>query len=77
MLVDTHAHLYLNKFDDDRDEVLQRAQEHDVQKIYLPNIDHTSIDFLLSWEQQYRATGGTVDLELHTIDEERMCGKGY
>lgn len=43
MLVDTHAHLYLDRFDDDRDAVLQRARDADVQTIVLPAIDVPSI----------------------------------
>ena len=43
MLVDTHAHVYLDRFDDDRDAVLQRAREAGVEKIVLPAIDVPSI----------------------------------
>ena len=31
MLVDTHAHLYLNQFDDDRDEMIKRAKEKGIE----------------------------------------------
>lgn len=43
-LIDTHAHLYAKQFDEDRMEVLQRAKEQGVSNIFLPNIDHASID---------------------------------
>lgn len=43
MLVDTHAHLYLDAFNDDRDAVLHRAREVGVETIVLPAIDVSSI----------------------------------
>jgi len=33
MLIDTHAHLYFNQFDEDRDDTIQRAFEAGVKKI--------------------------------------------
>ena len=53
MLVDTHAHLYLEQFDEDRDEMLQRARDNDIKKFYLPNIDSSTIDVMLSMEEKY------------------------
>ena len=50
--IDTHAHIYLEEFDADRDEVLRRAGDNDVRKIYLPNIDHTSIDRMMELEEK-------------------------
>lgn len=43
MLIDTHAHLYLDQFDDDRDAVLDRAHEAGVDTIVMPAIDVPSI----------------------------------
>ena len=37
-LTDTHAHLYFNKFDDDRDEVIARAAQEGVTRILVPGI---------------------------------------
>ena len=53
MLVDTHAHIYLKEFSEDIEEVVGRAQEADVEKILLPNIDETSIDGMLELEQKF------------------------
>jgi len=44
MLIDTHAHLYLSQFDDDRDAVLQRARDAGVETIVMPAIDTASIE---------------------------------
>lgn len=43
MLIDTHAHLYSPKFDDDREAMLARALGAGVTKLFLPNVDHESI----------------------------------
>lgn len=43
---DTHTHLYLPEFDEDRDAMLQRSFEAGVTHLYLPNIDRSSIDSL-------------------------------
>jgi TatD DNase family protein len=53
---DTHAHIYLEDFETDRDDMLTHAREVDVTKIYMPNIDHTSIDRMLEVEEKSRGT---------------------
>ncbi|MBN2762959.1 MAG: TatD family hydrolase [Bacteroidales bacterium] len=42
--IDTHAHLYLEQFKADRDQVVSNAIEKGVLKIFLPNIDSSSIE---------------------------------
>ena len=54
-LIDTHAHIYLKKFKDDVDQMIERAQKAGIEKIYMPNIDHTSIDDMLELEHRYPA----------------------
>ena len=46
MLIDTHSHVYLADFEEDREEVISRAIENGVDKILLPNIDIASINDL-------------------------------
>lgn len=41
--IDTHAHLYANAFDEDRKEMIQRALDEGVTKLFLPNINEDSI----------------------------------
>ena len=53
MLIDTHAHLYLDQFDEDRDEMLQRARNNGIKKFFLPNIDSSTIDIMLAMEEKY------------------------
>jgi TatD DNase family protein len=52
--VDTHAHVYLDDFASDRPEMLRRAMEADVMKIFMPNVDHTSIDSMLELEEKHK-----------------------
>lgn len=52
-MIDTHAHIYLEQFKEDINDVIERAQEAGLSKIYLPNIDHTSIDDMLELEAKY------------------------
>jgi TatD DNase family protein len=56
MLVDTHTHIYLDQFDDDRAEMMQRAKDNGVEKFYLPNIDSSSIDAMLNLEKLHPGT---------------------
>ena len=43
ILIDTHTHLYLNAFNNDREEVVARALADGVKYMLLPNIDSTSV----------------------------------
>lgn len=52
-MIDTHSHIYLEEFDQDREEVIQRAQQSDVTALLLPNIDVMSIDAMLETESRY------------------------
>ncbi len=47
IFIDTHSHLFLNQFKNDRDEVIRKAIKQGVQKILLPNIDAESITPML------------------------------
>ncbi|MDV3307976.1 MAG: TatD family hydrolase [Cyclobacteriaceae bacterium] len=51
--IDTHAHIYLQEFDGDREEVIGRSLDAGVQKIIMPNIDRHSVDALLETEARY------------------------
>lgn len=53
MLTDTHTHLYVEQFAEDRAAVIDRAIEKGVNRFYLPNIDSEYIDDLLSLEAAY------------------------
>jgi TatD DNase family protein len=44
--IDTHAHLYLPEFDHDRDHVIETSINRGIKKIFLPNIDSSSIGLM-------------------------------
>jgi len=50
---DTHTHLYLNAFDDDRAETIERALGQEIKFMLLPNIDSSSIDGMLTLCNQF------------------------
>ncbi len=51
--IDTHAHIYSDKFDEDRDETVQRAVNLGVSKILMPNVDSESIEGMMLCEKDY------------------------
>lgn len=53
MLVDTHAHLYVKQFDEDREDMLKRSIQNGIEKFYLPNIDSSSIEAMLELEAKH------------------------
>ncbi len=53
MIIDTHTHLFVEQFDEDRDEVIARAKAEDVQKFILPNIDAATIPALKNTVADY------------------------
>lgn len=53
MLIDTHAHIYLDQFSDDLDEVIARARNANVQTVVLPAIDIPSIHRALELCERY------------------------
>ncbi len=51
--IDTHAHIYGEEFQADRREMLERCAANKVNRIFMPNVDHTTIDSMLEVERQY------------------------
>lgn len=43
-MIDTHCHIFLEQFEEDLEEVLDRAAEAGVKKIFMPAIDFSSLD---------------------------------
>lgn len=81
MFIDTHAHLYLEEFNEDREAVMQRAMDSGVKKIFLPNIDSGTIHAMLDMEKKFPkqafammglhpgSVNGTVEEELKRVKE--------
>ena len=52
-LIDTHCHLYLKEFDEDRDQLVFAAIHSGIDKILMPNVDVSTIDRLLKLCDKY------------------------
>ncbi|WP_070970883.1 TatD family hydrolase [Vibrio sonorensis] len=52
-MIDTHAHIYAEEFNQDREQVVARALEQGINTILLPNIDLESIEPMLKTEAQF------------------------
>lgn len=60
--IDTHAHIYNAKFKDDLSDIINNCRESGMIKIYMPNVDHTSIDAMLEVEAQFPECVATMGL---------------
>ena len=86
-LIDTHAHLYLEQFDNDLDEIMTRAAESEVERILLPNIDSSTTQRLWKTIDAYPtrcfpmmgihpcSVNETIESELKHIESELGTGK--
>ena len=75
MLTDTHCHLDLNKFDEDREAVVQRASDLGVARILIPALDHESshaaIKLAESYPNMYAAVG------FHPTDLDKLTNQTF
>lgn len=52
--VDTHTHIFVDEFNGDRHQVIERARQAGVRLMVMPNIDSKSVDSLLHTANQYK-----------------------
>ena len=52
-IIDTHTHLYLPEFNNDRHKVVENALNAGVNKMFLPNIDSSSIQGMMALCNEY------------------------
>jgi TatD DNase family protein len=69
-LIDTHAHIYLPEFDDDREPVLAAAREAGVKAIYLPAIDSSTHEQMLELEKQVPQCRSMIGLHPCSVKED-------
>jgi TatD DNase family protein len=53
IITDTHTHLYSEEFDQDRDEMIQRAINAGVKRFFIPAIDAAATKSMYDLEQNY------------------------
>ena len=52
-MIETHAHIYDDAFNEDRTEKLDRAFAAGITQIWMPNCDHTTIDGMMALAEKY------------------------
>ncbi len=53
ILTDTHTHLYSSQFDEDREEMIQRAIKEGIKRFFIPAIDSSYTEAMLTLEKSY------------------------
>ena len=53
IITDTHTHLYSEAFDEDREQMMQRALDAGVTRFFVPAIDSTYTEGMLTLEKNY------------------------
>lgn len=53
-LIDTHSHLFLEEFSTDLPQVIERARAAGITHIFMPNIDSTTVDAMVSVCNAYK-----------------------
>ena len=53
IITDTHSHLYSEQFDEDRNEMMQRAIDCGVSRFFIPAIDSTYLPAMLDLEKSF------------------------
>ncbi|WP_298550120.1 TatD family hydrolase [uncultured Algibacter sp.] len=53
IITDTHTHLYSEAFDEDRDEVINRALKQGVSRFFIPAIDSTYTEVMFQLEKDF------------------------
>lgn len=69
LLIDTHAHIYLKEFDEDRDKIMSAAREAGVKEIYLPAIDSSTHEIMLATEAKYANCKSMIGLHPCSVKE--------
>ncbi|MCZ6702400.1 MAG: YchF/TatD family DNA exonuclease [Ignavibacteria bacterium] len=69
MLIDTHAHLFYPNFEDDLEEVIQRAENAGIDFILVPATDLQSAEKVIKLTEQYDMIYGAVGIHPHETKE--------
>lgn len=56
MYIDSHTHIYLDQFDSDIEDAMQRCEDAQVKKLLLPNIDSKTIQRVKALSAKYPTT---------------------
>ena len=79
--IDTHAHLYSNKFKEDRDNVIDNLIKSGVTKMFLPNISSEYTFSMLELCKKYQKNCFPMmglhpcDVKIESMERELSCGR--
>jgi TatD DNase family protein len=68
--IDTHTHIYLPEFDDDREVMMQRAKEANVKISILPAIDSSTHKTMLDVESTYENCYAMIGLHPCSVNQD-------
>jgi len=89
IITDTHTHLYVDAFEDDRTKMIERALQQNVRRFFIPAIDSDTTQAMYALEEQFpdhvylmmglhpTSVSHTVDQELKHVEEELAKRKFY
>lgn len=69
-LTDTHTHLFVEEFDTDRDLAIIRARESGVYRLFMPNIDETTVETMLATCKAHPACYPMIGLHPTSVDQD-------
>ena len=68
-LIDTHTHLFAEEFDEDRELAIIRATEAGVTRLFMPNIDDTSVEAMLALCNSHDGCYPMIGFHPTSVDE--------
>lgn len=71
-LIDTHTHLFAEEFDEDRELAVLRAGEAGVTRLFMPNIDDTTVESLLALCRKHEECCPMIGFHPTSVDTDWM-----
>ena len=69
-LIDTHTHIYLPEFDDDRSEVINRAKNANINTVIMPAIDSSTHKTMLQVEADFKECFAMIGLHPCSVNQD-------
>jgi TatD DNase family protein len=69
-LIDTHTHIYLSEFDNDRTKMMQRATESGVELIIMPAIDSSTHEAMIKVESDFENCFSMIGLHPCSVKQD-------
>ena len=69
-MIDTHTHIYLADFDEDREAVVARAKESGIETLVMPAIDSSTHEQMMAVETRYMGCFSMIGLHPCSVNED-------